>query len=91
MHKGGMCNLIFEEDENDALLTMLFASAVPLSGESPPQPKQCPPPTALFTGRVDVLAQMRRFFFGTVSKRHTFVLHGLGGAGKNTNRLSICG
>lgn len=55
----------------------------PLPPSKPPtEVKRCPPPTPLFTGRVEVLAQMRRFFFDKSLKRHAFVLHGLGGAGK---------
>lgn len=50
--------------------------------EAPPEMKLCPPPSTLFTGRLQTLAQMRKFFFYTVSKKHIFVLHGLGGAGK---------
>ena len=45
--------------------------------------KRCPPPTPVFTGREDILAQMRTYFSNNLGKRHVFVLHGLGGAGKS--------
>jgi hypothetical protein len=38
---------------------------------------------AKFTGREDVLSQMRAYFSGNIGKRHVFVLYGLGGAGKS--------
>ncbi|KAG8693431.1 hypothetical protein FRC09_010517 [Ceratobasidium sp. 395] len=44
--------------------------------------KECPPPSPAFTGREDILAQMHDSIFGDLSKRHVFVLYGLGGAGK---------
>ena len=42
-----------------------------------------------FTGRQDVLGQMRDFFFDGSQKRHVFVLHGLGGAGKTQIALKF--
>src|SRR3984957_20545554 len=45
--------------------------------------RSCPPPTPVFTGREDVLSQMHVYFSGNIGKRHVFVLHGLGGAGKS--------
>ena len=46
-------------------------------------PKRCPPPSRVFTGRQDILSQMHRYFSANLGKRHVFVLHGLGGAGKS--------
>jgi len=45
--------------------------------------KRCPPPTPFFTGRKDILSQMHTYFSENFGKRHVFVLHGLGGAGKS--------
>src|ERR1700722_2273572 len=46
-------------------------------------PKRCPPPSPVFTGRQDILSKMRKYFSTNSGKRHVFVLHGLGGAGKS--------
>jgi len=46
-------------------------------------PKRCPPPSRVFTGRQDILSQMHKYFSTNPGKRHVFVLHGLGGAGKS--------
>jgi hypothetical protein len=46
-------------------------------------PKRCPPPSRVFTGRRDILSQMHSYFSTNSGKRHVFVLHGLGGAGKS--------
>ena len=54
-----------------------------------PRLKHCPPPVGAFTGRGDILAQMREFFFDHSWKRHVFVLHGLGGAGKTQIALKF--
>jgi hypothetical protein len=43
----------------------------------------CPPPTPVFTGRRDIIAQMHACFFDGSEDRHVFVLHGLGGSGKS--------
>ncbi|KAF8573609.1 FabD/lysophospholipase-like protein [Ramaria rubella] len=48
-----------------------------------PHIKACPPPVNIFTGRQDILDQMHGYFFNDIGKRHTFVLYGLGGAGKS--------
>src|SRR5271170_5350971 len=45
--------------------------------------KRCPPPTPFFTGRKDILSQMHIYFSENLGRRHVFVLHGLGGAGKS--------
>src|ERR1700722_14227538 len=45
--------------------------------------KRCPPPSRVFTGRRDILSQMHTYFSTNLGKRHVFVLHGLGGAGKS--------
>lgn len=44
--------------------------------------KQCPLPSPHFTGREDILQQMRVCFSEQLGRRHVFVLFGLGGAGK---------
>ena len=46
-------------------------------------PRSCPPPTHVFTGRQDILTKMREYFFNDLGKQHVFVLYGLGGAGKS--------
>jgi len=54
--------------------------------KSQPYSKACPPPTNIFTGRADILTQMKECFCNTltsVGKRRIFVLYGLGGAGKS--------
>lgn len=44
---------------------------------------RCPPPSRAFTGREDILNQMREYFFeNSPMNRRLFVLCGLGGAGK---------
>ncbi|KAF8579258.1 FabD/lysophospholipase-like protein [Ramaria rubella] len=48
-----------------------------------PHIKACPPPVNIFTGRQDILNQMHGYFSNDIGKRHTFVLYGLGGAGKS--------
>jgi Cdc6-like AAA superfamily ATPase len=42
-----------------------------------------------FTGREDILAQMRDCFFNGSRKRNVFVLYGLGGAGKTQIALKF--
>lgn len=68
-----------------------------LSGEST-QPKkqpssilgQYPPPSRSFTGREDILEQMRSYFLeGSPLERRLFVLCGLGGAGKTQLALKF--
>ena len=54
-----------------------------------PRLKHCPPPVDAFTGRQDVLAQMREFFYNGSRKRHMSVLYGLGGAGKTQIALKF--
>ncbi|KAJ6483656.1 hypothetical protein DFH09DRAFT_1461458 [Mycena vulgaris] len=44
--------------------------------------KVCPPPTLCFTGREGILRKMTEYFNTDVGRRHIFLLHGLGGAGK---------
>ena len=48
-----------------------------------PKLKSCPPPTPVFTGRQEILAQMQTYFSSNSGKRHVFVLYGLGGSGKS--------
>ncbi|KAF8598773.1 hypothetical protein BDV93DRAFT_324215 [Ceratobasidium sp. AG-I] len=44
---------------------------------------RCPPPSQIFTGREDILEQMRSYFSdASPPDRHLFVLCGLGGSGK---------
>lgn len=47
-----------------------------------PRFRRCPPAVHVFTGREDILAQMREYFVGESKKQRVFVLYGLGGAGK---------
>ncbi|KAJ7105361.1 acyl transferase/acyl hydrolase/lysophospholipase [Mycena epipterygia] len=42
-----------------------------------------PTPTPHFTGRQDILQHMTTYFNTTIGRRHVFLLHGLGGAGKS--------
>ncbi|EIM79544.1 uncharacterized protein STEHIDRAFT_163582 [Stereum hirsutum FP-91666 SS1] len=58
------------------------ALPVPIVME-PNEIKRCPLPTPTFTGREDVVLQMDNCFFDGTNKRHLFVIHGLGGAGKS--------
>jgi hypothetical protein len=44
---------------------------------------RCPKPSPVFTGREDVLDQMRTYFFELKREMHVFVLYGLGGTGKS--------
>ena len=53
-----------------------------------PQLKRCPPSVRTFTGRNDILAQMREYFFND-SHQHMFFLYGLGGAGKTQIALKF--
>ena len=48
-----------------------------------PDLKMCPSPTRVFTGRQDVIDQMRAYFSSQSRPRHVFVLYGLGGSGKS--------
>lgn len=51
---------------------------------------RCPPPSRAFTGREDILNQMRDYFFdASPLERHLFVLCGLGGAGKTQLALKF--
>ena len=54
-----------------------------------PQLKRCPPLAPMFTGRDDVLAQMRQYFFNDSRDQHIFFLYGLGGAGKTQIALKF--
>ncbi|KAJ7712810.1 hypothetical protein B0H16DRAFT_1479118 [Mycena metata] len=48
----------------------------------------CPPPSRIFCGRQDILDKMHQFFSDT-GIQHTYVLHGLGGAGKTQIALKF--
>ncbi|KAJ7743362.1 hypothetical protein B0H16DRAFT_1377269 [Mycena metata] len=48
----------------------------------------CPPPSRIFCGRRDILDKMHHFFSDT-GIQHTYVLHGLGGAGKTQIALQL--
>ncbi|KAJ7736119.1 hypothetical protein B0H16DRAFT_1764389 [Mycena metata] len=48
----------------------------------------CPPPSRIFCGRQEILKKMHHFFSDT-GIRHTYVLHGLGGAGKTQIALKF--
>lgn len=50
---------------------------------------RCPVPSAMFTGREDLLELLRTYFFNQSHERHLFVLHGLGGAGKTQLALEF--
>ncbi|KAJ7105341.1 FabD lysophospholipase-like protein, partial [Mycena epipterygia] len=45
--------------------------------------KVCPPPTPHFTDCQDILQSMTTYFNTAMGRRHIFLLHGLGGAGKS--------
>ncbi|KAJ7112508.1 acyl transferase/acyl hydrolase/lysophospholipase, partial [Mycena epipterygia] len=51
--------------------------------ELPAYWKVCPPPTPHFTGRNNILQEMTKYFNTALGRRHVFLLHGLGGAGKS--------
>jgi hypothetical protein len=57
--------------------------AIQPSAKLQPVIRRCPPSTPVFTGRQDILFQMHAYFCEDLGKRHVFVLHGLGGAGKS--------
>ncbi|KAJ7731274.1 hypothetical protein B0H16DRAFT_1696776 [Mycena metata] len=48
----------------------------------------CPPPSRIFCGRQEILNKMHHFFSDT-GIQHTYVLHGLGGAGKTQIALKF--
>ncbi|KAJ7743366.1 hypothetical protein B0H16DRAFT_1422938 [Mycena metata] len=48
----------------------------------------CPPPSRIFCGRRDILNKMHHFLSDT-GIQHTYVLHGLGGAGKTQIALKF--
>ncbi|KAJ7733291.1 hypothetical protein B0H16DRAFT_1696168 [Mycena metata] len=48
----------------------------------------CPPPSRIFCGRQQILNKMHHFFSDT-GIQHTYVLHGLGGAGKTQIALKF--
>ena len=45
--------------------------------------KLCPRPIESFTGRLDILDKVQRYYDSNTKSRHVFVLHGLGGSGKS--------
>ncbi|KAJ7309207.1 FabD lysophospholipase-like protein, partial [Mycena albidolilacea] len=49
----------------------------------------CPPPSQIFQGRQDILANMDDCFSKDIGKRHIYVLHGLGGSGKTQIALKF--
>ncbi|KAJ7911209.1 hypothetical protein B0H13DRAFT_1875964 [Mycena leptocephala] len=61
---------------------VILNPALPVS-ESPVYWRVCPPPTFRFTGRQEFLQEMREYFNTAIGRRHVFLLHGLGGAGKS--------
>ncbi|KAJ7105321.1 acyl transferase/acyl hydrolase/lysophospholipase [Mycena epipterygia] len=61
---------------------VILNPAIPIT-ESPSYFKVCPPPTPHFTGRQDILQSMTTYFNTAMGRRHIFLLHGLGGAGKS--------
>ena len=81
----------------DGSIVPIVANAEPVPGTEVSQP------TSVFTGREDILKQLDGYFSlegPAKEKRHTFVLYGLGGAGKTQiafkfvqmcgNRYSVC-
>ncbi|KAJ7660452.1 FabD lysophospholipase-like protein [Mycena rosella] len=66
-----------------AIELIIFPDPVIPVSESPVYLKACPGPSARFTGREAILRQMTEYFNTGVGRRHIFVLHGLGGAGKS--------
>ena len=54
-----------------------------------PELKRCPLSVRTFTGRSDILAQMRECFSNDSHDQNMFVLYGLGGAGKTQIALKF--
>ncbi|KAJ7627223.1 hypothetical protein FB45DRAFT_58845 [Roridomyces roridus] len=50
---------------------------------------RCSPPSQLFCGREDILAEMTQYFSKGIGERHIYVLHGLGGSGKTQIALKF--
>ncbi|KAJ6532237.1 hypothetical protein DFH09DRAFT_1284678 [Mycena vulgaris] len=64
------------------LVKVLLNPVIPVS-DSPVYIKVCPPPMIRFTGRDEILVKMAEYFSRNIGRRHIFLLHGLGGAGKS--------
>ncbi|KAJ7487086.1 hypothetical protein FB451DRAFT_776392 [Mycena latifolia] len=56
---------------------------------SPLHLKVCPPANFHFTGREDILGVMSKYFNTDIGRRHSFLLHGLGGVGKTQIALKF--
>ncbi|KAJ7937774.1 P-loop containing nucleoside triphosphate hydrolase protein [Mycena leptocephala] len=57
--------------------------------ESVPGIDECPPPSAIFQGRRNILDEMQQYFSQNRGQCHVSVLHGLGGAGKTQTALKF--
>ncbi|KAG8720152.1 hypothetical protein FRC09_010039 [Ceratobasidium sp. 395] len=68
--------------------TAWLSGTIPLTGMVQSL-TECPPPSPVFTGREDILTEMYDSIFNDLNKRHVFVLHGLGGAGKTQLALKF--
>ncbi|KAJ7479539.1 hypothetical protein FB451DRAFT_1556471 [Mycena latifolia] len=66
-----------------ATVEVILNPVIPVAADSPVYLKVCPTPTFRFTGRKDILRKMTEYFNTDVGRRHIFLLHGLGGAGKS--------
>ncbi|KAJ7448180.1 hypothetical protein FB451DRAFT_1375448 [Mycena latifolia] len=64
------------------VVDVILNPVVPVS-DSPTYLKVCPAPTVHFTGREDILQEMKEYFSTGIGRRHIFLLHGLGGSGKS--------
>jgi len=76
-------------DLSDGFLISLAADNVIIASPTKPtHVKTCPPPTNVFTGRADIVAQLDDYFMASPTSfesgtQRVFVLYGLGGAGKS--------
>ena len=66
----------------------LVGQALKPAGQRP-HVKRCPPSAQTFTGREDILVQMRQYFSNDSQDQRIFVLYGLGGAGKTQIALKF--
>ncbi|KAJ7494871.1 hypothetical protein B0H11DRAFT_920435 [Mycena galericulata] len=75
-------------DTNHQVNRLTMAPNVPV-----PPPVQsinnCPPPSRIFKGRQAILDKMHGYFDQDPDEQHTFLLHGLGGAGKTQIALKF--
>jgi hypothetical protein len=69
--------------------TLASEQAFQLSNIQAQRINHCPPPSRIFHGRQDILAEMHGFFTSNMKIQHIYVLHGLGGAGKTQIALKF--